>query len=76
MTALSSPDIKHSIVAIVGHEKHVPDLQLGIWLRYVGLRKGVGRVTALSSPDIRHSIVAIVGHEKHVPDLQLGIWLR
>ena len=28
VTALSSPDIRHSIVAIVGHEKHVPDLQL------------------------------------------------
>jgi hypothetical protein len=26
-TALSSPDIRHSTYAIVGHEKHVPDLQ-------------------------------------------------
>ena len=28
MTALSSPNIRHSTYAIVGHKKHVPDLQL------------------------------------------------
>jgi hypothetical protein len=29
--ALSSPDIRHSTYAIVGHEKHVPDLQTRVF---------------------------------------------